>query len=68
MAISEKINFIDESTDGDAKMTVFVNDKNRLFISCDWKDDEYMSAFCTLSKQDVAELIKFLNKVKGGLE
>ena len=67
MAISEQITFIDESTDGDAKMNVFVNDKNRLFINCIWKDDEFQAAFCTLSKDDVIAFIEFLNDVKEGL-
>ena len=68
MAISEQITFIDESTDGDAKMNVFVNDKNRLFINCIWKDDEFQAAFCTLGKDDVIAFIEFLNDVKEGLE
>mgnify|MGYP006921364028 FL=1 len=68
MAISEQITFIDESTDGDAKMNVFVNDKNRLYVNCIWKDDEFQAAFCTLSKDDVIAFIEFLNDVKEGLE
>ena len=68
MAISEQITFIDESTDGDAKMNVFVNDKNRLYVNCIWKDDEFQAAFCTLSKDDVIAFIEFLNDAKEGLE
>ena len=68
MAISEQITFIDESTDGDAKMNVFVNDKNRLYVNGIWKDDEFQAAFCTLSKDDVMAFIEFLNDVKEGLE
>lgn len=55
--------FLDEKNP-DNEMELFINNDERLFIKVgDLENDIYYNGYITLSKNDVKELIKELNKL-----